>query len=224
MASVAADSGALRRAYGAAAVMLLLVATTGCSGEGDNDGPEPFVLPEGTSETEAPFRGPIQHVDQGLDEAPPPFPAAVTADPTGEPFALPSRAMAEIAAPATVAMTGTERRREIWLNESFRCKAISSTRLRRCRFEQTRAGYRLRFPMSDVTCEGVTFDERGDPERLTGCRGAWLRVPATNRLRPNRDRRVWSGSHSGWRWKGDRQPYCCPGLWLEAPESLLRSR
>ncbi|MBW2277200.1 MAG: hypothetical protein JRF63_06890 [Deltaproteobacteria bacterium] len=221
MISAATDTEALRRACDAATVMLLLFTAAGCSRENLKDGPEPFVLPEATDESQAPFRGPTLQVDQRLEEAQPQFPAEVTAAPTGELSALPAPAVAEIAAPAeALATTRPDRRRGSWLNERFRCKAISSTRLRRCRFEQTADGYRLRFPMSDVTCEGVTFDERGDPERLTGCRGSWLRVPVTNRLRPNRDHRVWSGSHSGWRWKGDQQPYCCPGLWLEAPESL----
>jgi hypothetical protein len=212
MRSVTENSSASNRASGTAALPLLLVAALGCSSEPSRDGPEPFVLPEGAERSAAPFRGPVREREEQSDE---PRPEAPDHTPG------PSPAVAEIATPAQSTLrTGTDRRREAWLGESFRCKAISSTRLRRCRFEHTDQGFRLRFPMSDVTCENVTFDERGDPERLTGCRGAWLRVPATNRLRPDRAREVWSGSHTGWRWKSDRQPYCCPGLWLEAPDSI----
>jgi hypothetical protein len=205
----------------------LSLALAACSGERREDEEAPFVLPEASegAVAEAPFRGPVGRIDRPPGEEQPlsdPHPSAPP--PPGEPPALPAPPVAEIAAPDPAvgpAVGGeAEQRRAIWLGESFRCKAISTTRLRRCRFEATADGYRLEFPVADVTCENVIFDERGDPEKLTGCRGAWLRVPATNGLRPNREREVWSGSHSGWRWKGDRQPYCCPGLWLEVPDSL----
>ena len=217
MNSGAAQSRLGGRASGAVPLLFVLVALAACSREDPGEGPEPFVLPEGDGEPAAPFRGPFAKLDAG----PPDHEGTEAEALLGDPLPLPAPPVAEIAAPAEPS-SGSEpaRRRQTWLNESFRCKAISTTRLRRCRFERTERGHRLSFPVADVTCENVIFDERGDPERLTGCRGAWLRVPAKNRLRPDRERRVWSGSHSGWSWKGDRQPYCCPGLWLEAPESL----
>ncbi len=113
-------------------------------------------------------------------------------------------------------------RRDIWLSEPFRCRAISTVRLRKCRFEETDNGHQLRFNKKDVICDDVVFDESGDPSELRGCHSSWLRVPSNNKLRPDNARRIWSGSHRGWSWKGSGGGrYCCPGLWLEAPKSLL---
>jgi hypothetical protein len=75
----------------------------------------------------------------------------------------------------------------------------------------------ITFPVADLTCRRVVFDEGGDPSRLEECRAAWLRVPATIEL--SRDGETWSGSRSGWRWR-DGEPYCCPGVWITAPPSL----
>lgn len=113
------------------------------------------------------------------------------------------------------------RRRDAWLNETFRCKAISTTKLRRCKFERHDGGYRLKFQVSDVVCEGVEFDASGNPSRLIDCVGAWLRVPRNNTLKKAKRQDVWSGSHRGWKWK-DGSKYCCPGLWLQPPKSLAR--
>ena len=113
-------------------------------------------------------------------------------------------------------------RRQAWLTENFRCRAISTVRLRKCRFEETEGGYRLRFNKKDVICEDVVFDSDGNPSELTGCRSNWLRVPSNNRLTADTSGNIWSGSTSGWRWKSDGDPYCCPGLWLEAPASLKK--
>jgi hypothetical protein len=203
------------RTASTARALLLLAALGGCATEQSQQGDAPFLLPGGSDADEAPFRGPAEKL------SPPP----IAQEPPLEEVAGPAEIAVSGPGPQTLpyaptATTEADRRREIWLRNNFRCKAISSTRLRRCRFEQTDAGFRLRFPMSDVVCQDVAFDEHGDPERLTGCKGAWLVVPKSNRLRPNRAGKVWSGSHSGWRWKGDRQRYCCPGMWLEAPATL----
>ena len=114
------------------------------------------------------------------------------------------------------------RRRHAWLSEPFRCKAISTTRLRKCRFEQHAGGHRLKFPVADAICEHVEFDAHGDPAKLLDCRGGWLRIPRDNLLTRAKNQDVWSGSHRGWRWK-DGSRYCCPGLWLEPPKSLARA-
>ncbi len=111
-------------------------------------------------------------------------------------------------------------RKAAWLGETFRCRAISTTRFRKCRFEETGDGIRIRFKKADIACDEVVFDENGDPKTLNKCRSNWLRIPSKNPLRTDSARKVWSGSKKGWRWKSDRQPYCCPGIWLEAPPSL----
>lgn len=122
----------------------------------------------------------------------------------------------------TPVRSAAEARKRAWLTEEFRCRAISTVRFRKCRFEETGTGHRLAFQKRDVVCDDVSFDENGDPRELVGCRSSWLKVPASNRLKTDRNRTVWSGSHKGWRWKGDGERYCCPGLWLEAPKSLSR--
>jgi hypothetical protein len=113
------------------------------------------------------------------------------------------------------------RRRDAWLNERFRCRAISTTKLRGCKFERLDGGYGLKFQVSDVVCEDVEFDASGNPSRLIGCAGAWLRVPRNNTLKKAKRQDVWSGSHRGWKWK-DGSKYCCPGMWLVPPKSIAR--
>jgi hypothetical protein len=120
-----------------------------------------------------------------------------------------------------MAEDGSARRRAAWLAEPFRCKAISTTKLRGCRFEAHAGGHRLKFQVADVVCEDVEFDAAGDPARLVGCRAGWLVMPRDVDLTRARGQEVWSGSHGGWRWH-DGERYCCPGLWLEAPKSLRR--
>jgi hypothetical protein len=196
----------------------------GCAGDGGEVGDAPFVQSTPGVAAEAPFHGPAERIADPLP-ATEPSATEIGAQPGTAPLpAMPSTMPAEIAVsndPLTYpASTAADHRRQTWLTSSLRCKAISTTRLRRCRFEQTPDGYSIKFPLSDVTCNDVEFDENGDPQLLTGCRGAWLLVPKNNRLRPNRARTVWSGSHSGWRWRGDRQKYCCPGLWIEAPTEI----
>lgn len=112
-------------------------------------------------------------------------------------------------------------RRAAWLADGFRCRAISTTRFRRCRFVADESGedVSITFPVADVRCERVLFDASGDPARLEQCRSSWLRVPATIELAPSGDGTVWSGARSGWRWT-DGDPYCCPGVWIAAPESV----
>ncbi len=87
------------------------------------------------------------------------------------------------------------RRRDAWLNEPFRCKAISTTKLRGCKFEWIDGGHSLKFQVSDVVCEDVEFDASGNPSRLIGCVGPWLRVPRNNTLKKAKRQDVWSGSH-----------------------------
>lgn len=164
---------------------------------------------------EAPFLGPsFQMVDETPGERPPaavPLPTVAVSPPPDVIEAPPIDRILEEA----------DRRREEWLNEPFRCKAISTTKLRRCRFEAHDGGHRLKFQVSDVVCQDVEFDEEGNPSRLLDCAGAWLRVPRDNTLQKARGQDTWSGSHRGWKWR-DGSKYCCPGLWLEAPDSLPR--
>ncbi|MCK9461532.1 MAG: hypothetical protein M0R80_18025 [Proteobacteria bacterium] len=112
------------------------------------------------------------------------------------------------------------RRREIWASSRFRCRAISTTKLRTCKLAPSPAGWSITFPIADLTCDEVVFDAAGDPAELRGCRSTWLRVPKTISLKRSRDGLVWSGSHAGWRWPGDGTSYCCPGVWIEAPSAL----
>ncbi len=134
---------------------------------------------------------------------------------------LPARPEAQIAT-AGNSKEAVERQKT-WLTEPFRCRAISTVRFRRCQFEATDKGHRLKFQKKDVVCNDVEFDDNGDPRKLVGCRSSWIKIPANNTLRPDKNRKIWSGSHKGWRWKGDGERYCCPGIWLEAPSSLLGS-
>jgi len=112
------------------------------------------------------------------------------------------------------------RRRDAWTSSRFRCRAISTTRLRTCRMERAENGFSITFPIADLTCDEVVFAANGDPAELRGCASKWLRVPKTIALARSRGGDVWSGSHSGWRWPGDGEKYCCPGVWLEAPAAL----
>jgi len=153
----------------------------------------------------APFFGPAE---RARVPAPPP-PAAPIA-------AIPAPAPPEAAPPIAAA----ERRRDLWTAGALRCRAISTTRLRTCRFAPSPAGWSITFPVADLTCSEVVFDSAGDPSELRGCASKWLRVPKAISLKRSRDGRVWSGGHSGWRWPEDGAPYCCPGVWLEAPASL----
>jgi hypothetical protein len=146
------------------------------------------------------------------------------------PFYGPSRPFERSAEPAPTfaprpveaiaAFPEQARRREIWASSRFRCRAISTTRLRTCRFERTPTGLSIKFPIADLTCDEVVFDEAGDPSELRGCRSTWLRVPPNALLKRNRAGDVWSGSQAGWRWPSDGEKYCCPGLWIEAPAAL----
>lgn len=128
----------------------------------------------------------------------------------------------ETAAPPPTAPSGgaaAEARRKVWLASEFRCRAISTTRMRPCRIETKDGRSRLTFPKSEITCT-VGFDEAGDPTHLTECRGDWLDMPETNELRRAKKQPIWTGSRKGWRWKEDGEEYCCPGLWIEAPKAL----
>jgi hypothetical protein len=162
---------------------------------------EPAEAPE----TPAPFYGPAPRAPERLDVAPAPAPLVAPAPPPA-----PAPALAD---PAAL-------RRDAWTTSRFRCRAISTTRLRTCRFERTETGWSITFPVADLTCGEVVFDAAGDPSELRSCSSKWLRVPATAALRRSRAGDVWSGSHAGWRWPSDGETYCCPGLWIEAPEAL----
>jgi hypothetical protein len=109
-------------------------------------------------------------------------------------------------------------RRSAWLENPFRCRAISTTRLRTCRFERKDGAISITFPVADLTCREVIFDGDGDPQELRRCASRWIKVPSVIRLRRGAND-LWSGSHSGWRW-GDGEAYCCPGAWIEAPAAL----
>ena len=115
--------------------------------------------------------------------------------------------------------TAAAERKQTWLDSEFRCRAISTMKLRTCRFEQKEEKVTITFPNADITC-AVEFDEHGDPSRLTGCRSSWLKIPATAKLRKSKKRPVWSGSHKGWTWRDSGEAYCCPGMWITAPKAL----
>jgi hypothetical protein len=166
---------------------------------------------------EAPFLGPATllpspPVEQPETEPPPMPPAIPPAIETLPPPGFP---------PEPDLDDEAARRRAAWLGEPFRCKAISTTKLRGCRFEAHEGGQRIRFQVADVVCEDVVFDAAGDPVRLVDCKAGWLVMPRNVDLKKARGQDVWSGSHGGWRWR-DKERYCCPGLWLEAPKSLRR--
>lgn len=163
----------------------------------------------------APFLGPSSKVVSDLTPIPPPLPPLRAPGIVSPLSAIPVHPQAGYLEDEAI------RRRDAWLNEPFRCKAISTTKLRRCKFERLDGGHRLKFQVSDVVCEDVEFDASGNPSRLIGCVGAWLRVPRNNTLKKAKRQDVWSGSHRGWKWK-DGSVYCCPGLWLEPPKSIAR--
>jgi len=109
--------------------------------------------------------------------------------------------------------------RQRWLDHPFRCRAISTTRYRRCRMQERPDGsVQIRFPLNSVTCDDVVFDEDGNPAALNACHSSWLRLPADNPLTAIEGRRAaWAGSLRGWRWVSDGERYCCPGLWIMEP-------
>jgi hypothetical protein len=162
--------------------------------------------------------------DAQRDPAAPFFGPAERAVVPAQPPPRPVDPVAAIAAPppplAPPISDDAARRREAWTSSRFRCRAISTTRLRTCRFDRTPTGVSITFPIADLTCAEVVFDSAGDPAELRGCSSTWLRVPATASLKRSRTGDVWSGGHAGWRWPGDGERYCCPGLWIEAPASL----
>jgi hypothetical protein len=158
--------------------------------------------PPPSSDPAAPFYGPAER-----SATPAPFAAPI---PTPAPPPVTAPPVPDEAA----------RRRGIWTSGGFRCRAISTTRLRPCHFEPTATGWSITFPIADLTCDEVVFDAAGDPAELRSCRSAWLSVPQTVALRRDRTGAVWSGSHAGWRWPGDGESYCCPGVWIEAPGAL----
>jgi hypothetical protein len=112
--------------------------------------------------------------------------------------------------------------RNIWLTGSFRCRAISTVRFRKCQFKKTDTGYSLKF-QNDVRCKDVEFDENGHPAKLLGCRSKWLKIPKNNKLKKQKNQNIWAGSYSGWWWE-DGDKYCCPGMWLEAPAALTETK
>ncbi|MGE0786277.1 MAG: hypothetical protein AB7S26_11360 [Sandaracinaceae bacterium] len=183
-----------------AAVAWLAVVGVACGSE-RGEGPAP-------SESSSEPAPPTEPEPASVEEAP-----MQPIDPDAP--ALPERPVVHIGA--------GEVRRQAWLDSEFPCRAISTLRYRTCRFEEEADGrVRIRFPESDVLCDDVRFDERGDPSELNACRGRWLTIPADNPLRPleGGERTVWAGSLSGWRWR-DRDRYCCPGMWIMEPRDGL---
>ena len=190
------------------ASLLLLAALFAACAERDAVG-------EGSADPAAPFLGPAQKLEERFDPPPlvppaPPQPVEAIAAPAAPP-----------GFPETAASDGEAARRlEIWASSRFRCRAISTTKLRTCKLAPSPAGWSITFPIADLTCDEVVFDGAGDPAQLRGCRSAWLRVPASIALKRSAEGDVWSGGHSGWRWPNDGERYCCPGVWIEAPAAL----
>ncbi len=116
--------------------------------------------------------------------------------------------------------------RQRWLDQPFRCRAISTTRYRRCRMELREDGrVRLRFPLNSVTCDDVVFDAEGNPAELNACHSSWLRLPLDNPLTPvPGPRPAWAASTRRWSWRSDGDVYCCPGMWIMAPRDEPRGR
>lgn len=134
-----------------------------------------------------------------------------------EPVAPSDVPMPEAVDAVTEPTSQRELRIEVWRSSPFLCRAISTTRLRPCRFEGEGDEVAITFPVADLTCRRVVWDASGDPARLEECRSRWLRVPAAIDLVRRDD--TWSGSHAGWRWR-DGETYCCPGAWISAPDAL----
>ncbi len=111
--------------------------------------------------------------------------------------------------------------RDAWLTGTFRCRAISTVKFRKCRFKKADSGYSLKF-QNDIRCKDVEFDEKGHPAKLLGCRSNWLKIPRNNKLKKLKRQNIWVGSRSGWSWENGEK-YCCPGIWLEAPAELTES-
>lgn len=109
--------------------------------------------------------------------------------------------------------------RQRWLDNPFRCRAISTTRYRQCRLEVREDGrIRLRFPLNSVTCDDVVFDAEGNPSALNDCHSGWLRLPVNNELnRIEGSSEAWAAALRGWSWRSDGEVYCCPGMWIMAP-------
>jgi hypothetical protein len=156
-----------------------------------------------------PFYGPVERID-GVPKRPVAFPAP-------EPPAVIEEVVRR-AGEAAPAAGPAGKRRAAWLEGPFRCRAISTTRLRTCRFALGDGATAITFPVADLTCRETIFDGNGDPQELRGCASRWIRVPSIIRLKRGAHD-LWSGSHSGWRW-GDGEAYCCPGVWIEAPAAL----
>jgi hypothetical protein len=171
------------------------------------------AAPDASADPAAPFFGPAEKAPM---RAAPLAQIPVDLPPVAPIVAIPAPALPDVAPPSDDA----SRRRELWTSSKLRCRAISTTRLRSCRMQPSAAGWSITFPVADLTCGEVVFDGAGDPAELRGCASKWLRVPKTIALKRSRDGQVWSGSHSGWRWPGDGEAYCCPGVWLEAPAAL----
>lgn len=158
------------------------------------------------------------------DDAPPtptePPPEVVCAEPTGPDDPAPEPEP-EPEPHAVIRITPAEMRRQAWLESSFPCRAISTTRYRTCRFVTTDDGrVRIQFPLRAATCDDVQFGADGDPVALNDCRGNGLRIPADNPLsKLDGPREAWAGSQRGWSWD-DGERYCCPGMWIMAPDDL----
>lgn len=170
---------------------LVIVVLAGCGAE-DGAVARPSIEPPAAAEA------PIAPVERPL-EATAPLPPA-------EP------------GPEERAVEAAAERRSRWISEPFRCRAISTTRLRSCRFVEGGGEVAITFPVADLRCDRVVFDEHGDPARLESCRSTWIRVPETIELARSGD--TWSGSHSGWTWVSDRERYCCPGVWITASPAI----
>ena len=121
--------------------------------------------------------------------------------------------------PTSVNQMADERRQQ-WLSSTFRCRAISTSRYRECRFHTAAAG-RVQFRDGSVRCSEVVFGPDGNPSELNGCNaGADIRMPRNNRLERTtfEGQQAWVGSRRGWTWTNDGTEYCCPGIWLVEPE------
>jgi len=100
----------------------------------------------------------------------------------------------------------------------FRCKS-GNMRWRDCFLRRSKYGLAIDFP--DLSCEEVVFNEEGLPTRLKRCGNSGdLKVPKSAQLKRKKGKRYWSGMHWGWTWKHDGDPYCCQGIWLEAPKAM----
>lgn len=160
-------------------------------------------------------KSPAAPVQPGAEEQPQEAPQAPAEAAAAEKTVSPASEQAGAAVPKA------EKRRNFWLTSPFQCRAISTARYRRCRFERGEDGRHSLSFSTGVRCADVVFDTDGNPSELLDCKDPGITIPRRIRLRM-RERpektNIWAGGLSGWSWTDSGEKYCCPGIWLLEPE------